>query len=478
MRINMLTIYLDEHAKKPLYMQLYDHVRQAIIEGRVEAHEKLPSKRRLAAHLKVSTLTVEQAYQQLIVEGYVYAIEKKGYFVEPYIAPEIKPVRRLKTHHEARVSAPAPTLAFKTNVVDTDLFPNQTWAKLAREVLSENHHEMLNVTHPQGLPLLREEIARHLARYRGIDADPARIIIGSGSESLLAMIVQIIGRRSHYAMEDPGYPKIHDLLKGNDVKLTLIPLDESGLRLDALMQANADVVHITPSHQFPSGIVMPIKRRNELLNWSYLEPQRHIIEDDYDSEFRFQGKPIPALLGLDEQDKVIYMNTFTKSLAPSFRISYLVLPAHLMPRYREVSVYHSCSVPNFEQYILYKFMKGSYFERHISRMRKAYKFKLDLIISAFQPAVDAGEIRIMGADAGLHFTIKDLRGFDERTLVDRAAEEGVQVTGMSRYRHRSEKVGSDHATLVIGYSGLSTKALEQGLEALSKAWYLTRSDKA
>lgn len=470
----MLTIYLDEHAKKPLYMQLYEHVKQAIIEGRVDAHEKLPSKRRLAAHLKVSTLTVEQAYQQLMVEGYVYAIEKKGYFVEPYVAPDIKLVKRLTTHIKASPTAPAFTFAFKTNVVDTDLFPNQTWAKLAREVLSENHHEMLNVTHPQGLPVLREEIARHLAQYRGIDANPDCIIIGSGSESLLAMIVQMIGRQAHYAMEDPGYPKIHDLLKGNDVKLTLIPLDESGLRLDALINTKADVVHITPSHQFPSGIVMPIKRRNELLNWSYRDSERYIIEDDYDSEFRFQGKPIPALLGLDEQDRVIYMNTFTKSLAPSFRISYLVLPTHLMPHYQRVSVYHSCSVPNFEQYILYKFMKDGYFERHINRMRKAYKQKLDLIMSICQPAVEAGEIRIMGADAGLHFTIEDLRGFDEQTLVNRAAEADVQVIGMSRYKKIPDKVKPDHATVVIGYSGLSIETLKQGLAALSKAWSLTR----
>lgn len=467
----MITAYLDSSQREPLYMQLYTHLKEMIEKDALRAHERLPSKRKLARHLEVSVMTIEKSYQQLMLEGYVYAVEKKGYFVEDY--------QSLKTDgsvlssdrlQEKKADEMTYRFAFDTNVVDTAKFPHDTWAKLAREVLSENHHEMLNVTHPQGLLDLRIEISKYLSQYRGIDASARRIVIGSGTESLIGLLIQMIGRNTTYAVEDPGYGKIRDNYVASGVELRLLSLDDKGVCLSESEEQVIDVMHVTPSHQFPLGIVMPIKRRSELLNWANRSRNRYIIEDDYDSEFRFQGKPIPALLGLDRHEKVIYMNTFTKSLAPSFRISYLVLPNHMMETFDRVSSYQGCSVPNFEQYILHKFMAGGYFERHINRMRNAYKAKRDRIKDGFKSAMDRGLVDIKGADAGLHFLLEVKNGMSEHELVKRAKEKGIRVTGLSAFYGQAKHA---EVALVIGYSGLSENEVDIATEALIDAWKLS-----
>lgn len=471
--ILMITVYLDSEKDDPIYMQLYAHVKNMIEQDELKAHERLPSKRKLAKHLEVSVMTVEKSYQQLMLEGYVYALEKKGYFVEDYQSLKTDVVEQQDRRPEKKKEKETTyRFAFDTNVVDTAKFPHDTWAKLAREVLSENHHEMLNVTHAQGLSDLRVEIRKYLAQYRGVDVSERRIVIGSGTESLIGLLIQMIGRSRRYAAEDPGYGKIRDVYVASGVELRLMSLDDKGVRVNDLEEEFIDVMHVTPSHQFPLGIVMPIKRRSELLSWANRKENRYIIEDDYDSEFRFQGKPIPALLGLDHQEKVIYMNTFTKSLAPSFRISYLVLPEHMMKTFDRVSSFQGCSVPNFEQYILYKFMAGGYFERHINRMRNAYKAKRDAIIACFKSAMDRDLIVIRGADAGLHFILEVRNGMSERELVDRAKEKGIRVTGLNAYYRQAS---TDRPSLVIGYSGLSEKAIGVATRQLIDAWKLGSS---
>jgi GntR family transcriptional regulator / MocR family aminotransferase len=466
----MITVYLDPKEDMPVYMQIYTHIKHMIEKGELKAHERLPSKRKFAKHLEISVMTVETSYQQLMLEGYVYALEKKGYFVEDY--------QSLKTH-DMRQEADVPKketeddqpyrFAFDTNVVDTAKFPHDTWAKLARVVLSENHHEMLNVTHAQGLLDLRIEIKKYLAQYRGINVSERRIVIGSGTESLIGLIIQMLGRNRCYGVEDPGYGKIRDIYTASGVKLRLMSLDDKGVQVDDLERKAIDVIHITPSHQFPLGIVMPIKRRSECLSWAKRKEHRYVIEDDYDSEFRFQGKPIPALMGLDQDEKIIYMNTFTKSLAPSFRISYLVLPEHLLKSYEAISSYQGCSVPNFEQYILYKFMAGGYFERHINRMRNAYKAKRDAMIACLKAASERDLIEIRGADAGLHFILEVKNGMSERELIERAKEKGIRVTGLESYYKQASE---NRPALVIGYSGLSEKEIERAVDDLIEAWEL------
>jgi GntR family transcriptional regulator/MocR family aminotransferase len=351
---------------------------------------------------------------------------------------------------------------FRTNVVDTSLFPNSIWAKLSREVLSENHHEMLNIIDPQGMFELRNEISRFLRIYRGMNVDPSQIVIGSGSSTLISLIVQILGRKKKYAIENPGYPKIYNLFKVNDVDLQLIELDEYGLNIEKLKEKDVDIVHITPSHQFPTGNVMPIQRRNELLNWAFQKASRYIIEDDYDSEFRFQGKPIPALEGLDFHDKVIYMNTFTKTFAPSFRMSYMVLPYSLLTKYQEISSYHGCTVPNFEQYIMYKFIFGGYFERHINRMKNLYNKKIEMIKNIVNKESD---LKMVNDDTGLHFLLKINKNIDEIELEKLLIQKGLYVKSLSSY-YLNNQITHHVPTLVIGYSGILIESIEKAFHHL------------
>jgi GntR family transcriptional regulator / MocR family aminotransferase len=451
-----------EHVKKPIYVELYEQFKSMIVEGKYDENQKLPSKRKLSAELKISPLTVEAAYQQLIAEGYVYSVEKSGYFVskrvEVVLSAKESKLNILYTKKEKKDDY---LYEFNTNVVDTSLFPNATWAKLSREVLSENHHEMLNITHPEGMEELRFEIARYLELYRGMHVDPSQIIIGSGSSSLIGLLVEILGRKEYYAMENPGYSKIYHLFKGNDVHLSLIGLDEMGICVDELIESNANIVHITPSHQFPTGVVMPIQRRNELLNWANKKDNRFIIEDDYDSEFRFQGKPIPALQGLDYNDKVIYMNTFTKTLAPSFRMGYMVLPRQLLSIYHKIKGYHGCTVPNFEQYIMYKFMKGGYFERHVNRMKNHYRQKIELIMKI---AEKYPKIKIKGYESGLHFLMEVDSNSKEEDMVSNAKKNKIRVSGLASYLQ--ENSISLNKALVIGYSGIEIEKLDQAINLL------------
>ncbi len=454
-----------DNVKKPIYVELYEQFKKMIVEGKYQENQKLPSKRKLSMNLKISPITVESAYQQLIAEGYVYSIEKSGYFVSKRVEVVLGVKEfKINTEYEGKEKKKDYLFEFNTNVVDTSLFPNSTWARLSREVLSDNHHEMLNITHPQGMEELRIEIARYLELYRGMHVNPSQIIIGSGSSSLISLLVEILGRKQLYAMENPGYSKIYHLFKGNDVHLSLIGLDDMGIRINELIESNANIAHITPSHQFPTGIVMPIQRRNELLNWANEKDNRFIIEDDYDSEFRFQGKPIPALQGLDYNDKIIYMNTFTKTLAPSFRMGYMVLPRQLLFVYNQIKEYHGCTVPNFEQYIMYKFMKGGYFERHVNRMKNHYRQKIELIMKI---AEEYPQIKLKGYESGLHFLMEIDSEISEEDMIYYAKENNIRVSGLSSYYQRD--ANTLNKALVIGYSGIKIEKIEIAMNLLIRS---------
>lgn len=440
------------------YVMIYNQFKQMILDGKYHEHHKLPSKRKLAESMKVSPLTVDAAYQQLIAEGYVYAIEKKGFFVaktnELVLGKSIIDEEKLEKNHEKTY-----LFSFETNVVDTKLFPNATWAKLSREAISENHHEMLNYIPAKGLDVLRNEIVNYLALYRGINVSREQVIIGSGSTSLINMIVEILGRNKIYGVEKPGFSRIEQLFIANDVHLTYVPIDQMGLSVLELKNKPISVIHVTPSHQYPTGIVMPISRRIELLNWA-MENHTYIIEDDYDSEFRYQGKPIFALRGLDQNDRVIYMNTFSKSLAPSFRMSYMVLPKHLLNRYHTMSTYHGCTVPTFDQYVMYKFMNGGYFERHVNRMRNYYRQKLELIRNYLQTYT---WMKFHGDEAGLHFMIEIIGEENEEELKKKIEKASIKISVLVY------KKLFMYPCLIIGYSGIPMDEITHYLDALIEA---------
>ncbi len=468
----MITLTFNPTTKTPMYEQLYKFIKAEIENGRLGQDEKLPSKRKLSAHLRISTITVETAYAQLIAEGYLRAVPKSGYYVLPYEGVFSLAKRKAAVATKIPVSSnttPVVDYDFKTNAVITDLFPFATWAKLAREVLAQNRNELLNTTHPQGSPELRNEIADHLYKFRGITASAEQIIVGAGSEYLMMLLIQLLGRNSVYALENPCYSKIFKIFQSHGIVTLPIPLDEQGLSVEALEKTNANIVHATPSHQFPLGIVMPVGRRLSLLKWADKSDERYIIEDDYDSEFRFAGQPIPAMQGLDHDEKVVYINAFTKSLAPSLRISYMVLPPRLMKLYQENFIFYSCTVPNFEQYTLYRFLNRGYFERHLSRMRGAYKERRDLFISAIAQSKLAPVTDIIGSDAGLHFLMKINNGMSEAELVGSAAKVGVKVHGLLEY-YNPPVPNYPKSTMVVGYSGLNAADLTAAVKRLEEVW--------
>ena len=357
----MLTYHLDPQSKTPLYEQLYRAIRTDIMSGALAGGERLPSKRQLSANLRVSQITVETAYAQLLAEGYIISEPRRGYFVQRQLAVPAQAQQPAGIHPTAGAQAAVHVddcpYDFRTNIVDTGCFPFSTWARLSRSVLSEYDDRLLRATDPCGAAELREQIARYLHDFRGINVSPDNILVGAGSEYLMHLVIQLLGRDRVYALENPGYRKLYQIFEANGAAVRPLPLDKSGLRADALAASDASVVYLTPSHHFPLGTVMPAARRLEILRWASAAPERYIIEDDYDSEFRYASRPIPALGELDRAGRVVYVNTFAKSLSPGLRIGYLVLPDALMARYRERFSLYSSTVPSFDQHTLAAFMR-------------------------------------------------------------------------------------------------------------------------
>ena len=463
----MFTILLDRTAKEPVYEQLYRFIRGQIEEGKLPAGEKLPSKRQLAAHLSISQITVQNAYAQLVAEGYLQARPKSGYYVEAFENPKCLSRETAASVPVFHRELPQYTLDFKTNAVDTSLFPFSVWSRIGRQVLKDNREGILTPSPPQGLLELRREIAAYLLHFRGMQAAPEQIILGAGTEYLLSVLVRLLGEKSVYAVENPGYYKISRILEDNQAAIRPIPLDDWGMSELHLRQCGANIAHITPSHQFPTGTVMPVRRRYALLNWASEQAGRYIIESDYDSEFRFAGNPIPALQGLDRNDKVIYINTFTRSLAPSLRISYMVLPPALLRRYQEKYLYYSCTVPVLDQSILYEFIRGGYWERHLSRMCKAYREKRDVLVSALRQSRLGKSITLFAQDAGPHLLLQ-VAGRTGQELVEKAKKAGIRVYGISEYYLTPPPQPSEQ--IVLGYTGLKTEAIPAAVESLIKAW--------
>ena len=461
----MLTYDLDQRGSTPLYEYLYQCIRQDIITGVLHAGERLPSKRTLAQHLSIGIITVANAYAQLAVEGYITSKEKLGFFVEDVSNYRLR-------RRSAAPAIPEPRekeyLAdFKANRISLKNFPLATWSRLMRETLSLQNDELLKTVPYNGVYELRKAIADYLAHNRAMQVDPAQIIIGAGTQSLYNLIVQLLGRSHVYALENPGYPQLAAIYKTNDVFCRYLPMDEQGIRADVLENSGADILHISPSHQFPTGIVMPVSRRYELLRWAKEKSSRYIIEDDYDCEFRLYGRPIPPLQSIDSAEKVIYINTFSKTLAPTFRISYMVLPVHLASLFYEKLGFYSCTVSNFEQFTLAKFIEDGYFERHINRMRTYYRTKRDRLLHYLATCKAAPALTVEGENSGLHFLLHLATQASDTTLTQAALAQGIQIKFLSDYYH--DKTSDCSHTLLMNYTGLPDDELYPALDKLFAA---------
>lgn len=458
----MLTYTLEKEKGSSLYTALYTHIREDIRSGKLPAGSRLPSKRSLSANLGVSVVTVETAYAQLIAEGYAYARERSGVYVCAIGAPEQGQPEPPVFPEEQEAQPPLYDLSGGSGKALP--FPLSVWAKTMREVISSRGDALLHRVDYRGVRELREAIAAHLYRFRGMLVSPHQIIIGAGSEHLYGLLVQLLGRESPYAVEDPGYSRIRRVYEANALTLCHIPLDAGGMQETALRQSGARIAHLSPAHHYPTGIVMPIRRRRELLAWAWEEPGRWLIEDDYDSELRHRGKPLPPLFSLDRGQKVIYMSSFSQTIAPSLRISYACLPQPLLERWQQKLGFYSCAVPAFEQYTLAAFIASGSYEKHLNRLKKHYREKRIRILSLLRSSPLHGLCTVEEESAGTHFLLHLPALVPDPLLRQRARERGLDLRFLSDYGRSPQAPG----ILIFNYASLDTDRLPAALQTLAE----------
>ena len=456
----MLTYTLDKD-KGHLSRELYKALKNDIEGGKLKRGEKLPSKRTFARNCSVSTITVQNAYDQLVSEGYITAIEKKGYYVSDSVAKKSK-VSYLVEEDEDTSTVELPDLS--NNRVNVDNFPFSIWSRIMRKTMGEKQNLLLSPMKTEGVYELRRAISHHLSSFRGMAVSPSQIIVGAGTEYLYSLIIQLLGRDKLYALEDPGYMKLERIYNANGVRSIKVELDDKGLSLLSLEKSSADIAHISPNHHYPTGITMPLDRRYEILSWAAKKDERYIIEDDYDSEFRVSRNPVPTFYSLDTSGSVIYMNTFSKSLASTVRISYMVLPDSLAERFKENFSFYSSTVSSFEQYTLASFIEEGFFEKHINRMRLYYIRQRQAVLSLLSSSLMKDKCSVIENDSGLHFILRLNTFLSDKEVKDILYREGIKISALSDYS-RSSSISHD---FIISYSNLDMDAFKRALGILSE----------
>ncbi|WP_341518582.1 PLP-dependent aminotransferase family protein [Bacillus paramobilis] len=460
-----LTPNLNMNSKKALYVQLYEYIKKEIKDGMIPAFTKLPAKRKLASYLQVSKNTVEAAYEQLLAEGYIESASRKGYFVCKieqmiYVEGSEEKVEEVPFREENY------TFDFTQTGVDTNTFPFTTYRKLINDVWQPHNNELLFLGHPQGELSLREEIVNYLYESRGVRCSASQIVLGAGTQILVKLLFQLL-KGSNYAVENPGYHRKLVVFEQGEKKVQMLPLDRDGICIADLENSDANVVFVTPSHQFPYGMIMPITRRTQLLQWAKKEEDRYIIEDDYDSEFRYSGKPIPALQGLDTDGKVVYMGTLSKALLPSLRMSYIVLPKNLIGKYQKEYLFYTQSVSRMDQEVIRRFLNEGYWEKHIHKMRVVYRKKRDRLVFEIEKYF-SNRVEVIGEDSGLHILLKVHNGMREEELIKEAAKYSIKIYPVSTYY----KDGTAPENVVLlGFAILSEDEIAKAIQLLHKAWY-------
>lgn len=466
--MNELTIALDLESGTYLYEQIYEYIKSEIIKGKLQRDEKLPSTRSLADFLQVSRSTVDLAYAQLVSEGYIEARPYKGYFVCKveelfHMSKESDDTVRMEEEQKEEIQ-----YDFSPHGIDMNYFPFATWKRLSKNIFVESEKDLFKLGEKQGDLEFRKTISRYLHSARGVLCEPEQIIIGAGNDYLLLLLTKILGNGRTIAMEEITYKRAYYAFEKAGFCMKSVGFDESGMDIRALEESDADVAYIMPSHQFPTGIVMPIGRRTELLNWALLKKERYLIEDDYDSEFRYKGKPIPALQASDKNGRVIYIGTFSKSIAPAIRISFMVLPKDLLKHYEENCGFLSCTVSRLDQAILNAFIKEGHYERYLNKMRKVYKAKHDILLEELKEFKE--EFHIRGENAGLHILLESKRKMEEGKLKELARTNGIVIQSSEDYRVSPCERQDTKAYLLLGYANLSEEEIREGMKRLKEAW--------
>ena len=486
----MITVDFEKRGPLGLSDFLYESIKKQIRSKTLAANERLPSRRALAANLKVSEITVQNAYARLISEGYIYSEEKRGYFVQslpnggdflkassaapafPARAASQSQAPGQKWLQGQKSGAPSWFADFKNNSTNFEKFPFGLWARLMRQVLNCGDERLLKKSPSGGDWELRKAISLHLRRFRMIDARPEQIVVGSGTDFLYTQLVHFFGADKVYAVENPGYRQLAAVAKLCGAKCVAAGLDKKGMRVGQLK--NAQIVHVSPLHHFPTGIVMPYARRFELLEWAAARKGRFIIEDDYDSEFRFNAKPIEPLFSAassspKSQGRVIYINTFSKTLAPSIRISYMILPENLIDSFYKKSGFYSCPVSSFEQFTLARFINEGHYEKHLTKMKNHYRnLRNDLIRSLAQSRL-AKKSKILEENSGLHFILRIESDESGEELRRRLEAQGICVALLSDFYYNKPRTEGAQKDFVINYSGIQKDKIAKIVQKMEAA---------
>lgn len=462
-------LYIDRTSKTPIYEQLYTALVQEILSGTLSAGDRLAATRKLAEELSIGRNTVDKAYQQLAAEGYVQPRMGSGFIVNklplelfpekpyPETSSALPPVREQKPRYD-----------FAYGSMDNSMFPYRQWRKSLNNVLTALElSDVIPYPCRIGEPQLRSEIARYLRRSRGVVCNPSQMVITCGQQHSMEIIANMFeGAKKDFAMEDPGYDGIREVFANRGFRLHPVPVQEDGICLDALRQLDTTLLYVTPSHQFPTGAVLPVAKRKLLLQWAQ-EQDTYLIEDDYDSELRYYTNPIPAMQSLDAHERTIYTGTFSKSLAPSMRLAYIVFPKSLMERYKSYYHRYNSQVAPLHQLALADFIAAGSYERHINRLRTVYRKKQEMLLTAIQQ-VFGSRISVSGGGAGIHLLLDVKSPLSQEELIGRAASMGIRL-----YSTRAlymDAARCPDSQLLLGFPTIPEEDFPEIIKALRKSW--------
>jgi GntR family transcriptional regulator/MocR family aminotransferase len=473
-------IILNSDSDKPLYQQIYEQLKKQIISGELSAGTKITSTRTLSTILNVSRNTVENAYLQLCSEGYVESKPGSGYVVLE-VLPEVlfadndksygvsNSLKSTEDNSIKEINTTDFRYNFEYGKLSSSDFPLKTWRKVSNKALATlTAEDMISYSESKGELDFRIEIMNYITKSRGVSCNTDQIIVCTGFAYCLSLICQLLRQDfDEIAIEDPGYFGTRDIFTNNGYKVTPISVDKDGINITELEKSAARIVYITPSHQFPTGAVMPIQKRLKLLDWA-IKNDGIIIEDDYDSELRYSSRPIPSIQNIGHKEKVIYIGTFSKSLSPSLRVNYMVLPEAYLDRYSKLFRIYQSSVPIIQQRVLYQFMHLGHYESHLRKISLANKRKHDLLISEIHKTL-GNRVIVHGRNAGIHVLVEVNNGLTELELIEKAAKFGVVVYPVSIFWINVEKYSNN--MVLLGFGGMTEEQIINGIKALNEAWF-------
>src|SRR5699024_1187710 len=455
---------MQRDTEQYIYRQLYNRLKEDILAVKYESHEKIPSKREMAKHLNVSINSVKSAYEQLLAEGYIYTKERKGYFIEPLDKLIIDSNAQISLDAHYHKTQTIFDYSFSHMSTDISEFPVETWAKLTKRVFLDYDDYLSTIPNIKGPIELRKSIAKLVSYQRGIQCHPEQIVLGSGTNTLLIQLIQLMEQDVTIAVENPGYSRFRTLLNQTQTSISAIELDYKGISIEQLKKEQPQAVIVTPSHQFPMGTIMPVSRRIDLLNWAS-KTHSYIIEDDYDSEFKYETDNIPSLFSFDKNESVIYLGTFSKTLMPGLRISYMILPINLV---KKLDCLNLNMIPDFSTIhalTLNLMIKEGYYEKYVKKMHQIYGKKREALITHLSNSFK-NDIRIKDTQAGLHFIVEVNTPFSYQEIESRAKEMKLELYTLNRFSVKALEKNNSYKTLIIGFSKIKQDQIPQAVQRL------------